>query len=227
MTMAETSEPTIDEWVPRQQKIAKPNFGYYRQSNGYITVAQTSPMEEMNYMKLDRCIRMPEYGSFDMTTEYAAHHPFELLFINGGAKEMPVEQVLELGFHVSAPIIPRCRQRLDQMHRGHDSSCYPGIKVTFPQLADADTTVYPCTTEGCNRSRSGNELPSAEALKNHTTVMHSDDSKSVKNGSAIGQAIVEGLRAAGIGQNLNSVLSKIKLTEVQKAELIKLGIEVE
>src|SRR6185369_254643 len=75
------------------------------------------------------------YGQFDMTTAYAANHPFELLFLNGGAGEFSKQQVLENGWQINPPRLPICGQALTQYHKGHNADCWARERyVTFPQL---------------------------------------------------------------------------------------------
>ena len=89
MTMTELDREVLQR--PSVQNI-KPTYGYYRQPNGWVKPAVVTAMEELKYRR-EGWTPLPQYGRFDMGTGYAADHPLELLFINGGAKELLLEQI--------------------------------------------------------------------------------------------------------------------------------------
>lgn len=227
--MSSQAEIAVDINDP-QIRRASPGFGYYRQPNGYITVSVTSAMERMNYME-EGWQPLTQYGSFDMATEYMANHPFEPLFMQGGAGELPLRQVIDNGFHVKAPIIPRCGQPLGPTHKRHSDRCWPGKAVVFPQLPE-DTPKFPCRFEGCNRSLPGSELPTKSALDRHETVMHKEERGDITTGNVLGEAIVKGLanimtKSTNLDTpEISSILAGMKLTEAQKLYLLKNGIQL-
>ena len=101
----------------------RPAFGYYRQPNGWITVSPATELEELKYRK-EGWEPLTRYGRFDMAAEYAAGHPLEWLFMQGGAHELPVAQVIEMGFATWPPEVPGCGLALNQYHTRHFPSCW-------------------------------------------------------------------------------------------------------
>jgi hypothetical protein len=67
------------------------------------------------------------YGAFDMAA-YTVNHPFEGLFMFGGAKEMSVDQVLETGLYIGCRRWP-C-QGMETGGRGY------GDRLDEPEGAD-------------------------------------------------------------------------------------------
>lgn len=234
------TQPDLDTIAAEEGgKIAKPNFGYYKQPNGYITVSQISPMERLRYLE-EGWTWMREYGSFDMTSEYTASNPFELLFMNGGAGEMPVEQIMELGFNIHPPMIPRCRQGISQYHKGHRRNCFPRVPVTFPQIMTKES--FPCRFSSCNRSQPENAFPSEAGRNQHESVMHKEETGNIRTGEALGDNIVKGLAALFGGQKpqmapqakvtpasipLLEALGKIEFTSEQLEQMAAMGIKLE
>ena len=157
-------------------------WGYYRQPNGWITIAIVTPMEKMNYVN-EGWQHLSQYGLVELTTKYAADHPFETLFFHGGAKEMPVDQIQEMGFGLNPPVLPSCSQRLNQYHKKHSPSCWVNMKpVKFPQLAGIELPSYPC--HHCA------EIRATEAgRESHETVVHKKDMGDLKMAEALAGAL--------------------------------------
>ena len=170
------------------QPMIRPTFGYYRQPNGWITVSPATELEELSYRK-EGWTPLPRYGRVEMTNEYMSEHPFELLFIGGGAKEMPIQQVIEMGFALEPPDIPACKQRIDQLHKHHLVSCWEGAQpVHFPQLEG--TVVpgpFPCTV--CNRL-----LPTEKAKDQHENVAHRPEKSDIRTGQTLAESLAAALR---------------------------------
>jgi len=99
----------------------QPNYGYYRQPNGWITMSVVTQLEELQYRR-EGWTPLSQYGRFEMSSVYEANHPFEALFMQGGAVEMCLEQIVELGYHLNPPIMPSCGRVLHQYHRAHDET---------------------------------------------------------------------------------------------------------
>ena len=162
-------------------------WGYYRQPDGWIGVAITTQIERLQYME-EGWIPMPEYGLVEMTTKWATDHPLETLFINGGAKELPLEQVVEMGLHIYPPKMPNCGRRLNQYHKLHGVRCWVGARpVQFPQLEGLDIQPFKC--RHCKEIRA-----TEEGLQNHETVAHKTEKGDVKMGEALAAALTQGLR---------------------------------
>ncbi len=214
------------EYDPPETAQVKPIFGYYKQPNGWVTVAVTSPMERLYYLE-EGWTYLRQYGLFDMNGGYTADHPLELLFINGGAKELPLDQVIEMGFHVKAPQIPRCRMAITQNHKKHNTRCFPMVDVVFPQLEDVRTEVYPCFDESCRRSQPGQEFPTLAAKKNHEAVMHKEDKSNMGLGKVLAESLLKGMGKQPVsGEGALSVLVDAGLTMAQRKALAEAGFNV-
>lgn len=205
------------------------NFGYYRQPNGDITVSQISPMERMAYIE-DGWEWLRQYGTFDMTSEYAANHPYELLFMLGGAKEMPESQVVEMGFNIHPPKIPTCKMALTGRHKRHSANCTPYISVVFPQVTSV--TPYPCSFDDCTRATPEGAFSNKKALAQHESVMHKEAIGITRTGEVLGDSIIRGL-ANIMGNNpaptaknsgIIDALNKMEFTPEQKAQMASMGI---
>ena len=162
----------------------QPTYGYYKQANGWITVSTITLLEKANYTSRGwRCLE--QYGAFDMTP-YVANHPFEALFMFGGAHEMPAEQVLQTGLYMNPPLVPRCRQHITQFHRGHTRACWAGAQpVEFPQMAELPPVrVGPFPCEFCPR-----ELPTREGRAQHQSVAHQEELSSLRTGQSLAAAL--------------------------------------
>ncbi len=119
-------------------------YGYYRQDDGWITVSLATDLEETVFRRKG-WEPLKQYGRVEMAGSYAVNHPLEALFQAGGAKELPVDQIIEMGLHLSKPLIPVCGQRLDQYHKRHSGDCWEGAEpVEFPQLENPPDAVK-CT----------------------------------------------------------------------------------
>lgn len=187
-----------------------PTFGYYRQSNGWITVSPATQLEEIAYQK-QGWQPLTRYGRVEMTSEYMAEHPFEVLFMKGGAKEMPVEQVIELGFAINPPLLPGCNSRIDQFHKHHTSVCWEDARPTvFPQLIDVSVDSFLCTI--CNRT-----FATAKAKEQHERVIHQPEKSDMRTGQTLADALVKGLRGEAFQANENlstpSIETSSDLTE--------------
>lgn len=165
----------------------RPTFGYYRQPNGWITVSPITDLEQLAYIK-EGWQPLSKYGAVEMTSAYMAEHPFELLFLRGGASEMPIDQVIGLGFAMNPPIVPSCGRRIDQFHKLHNANCWDDAKpVNFPQLEGLDIVSFPCTL--CSRV-----LPTTKARDQHESVAHKDEKGDIRTGEVLAAAMVKGLR---------------------------------
>lgn len=157
-------------------------WGYYRQPNGWITTAITTTLERMSYIQ-EGWTPLPQYGLVELTTKWSADHPLEALFIAGGAKELPIDQIIESGMHLNLPLIPVCGRRLNQYHKLHGPGCWIGAQpVRFPQLEGMDVPAWPC--RHCTEIRA-----TEEGRKNHETVAHKEDKGDIKMAEALAAAL--------------------------------------
>lgn len=189
------------------QKI-KPTFGYYRQPNKWITVSPVTRLERVAYIE-QGWEHLGAYGAFDMTP-YVANHPLEGLFMFGGAKELPVDQIQQMGFHITPPMVPVCKQHITQFHRSHSAACWRGAKpVEFPQLAGMTLEKYPC--EFCERT-----LPTAPARKQHQQVAHKEELSNIQSGRSLADAIATA-KPVEAQPDVNALLERIARLEKQLA----------
>lgn len=166
----------------------QPTYGYYRQPNGWITVSPITRMERIKYEERG-WKHLGQYGAFDMTP-YGANHPLEALFMFGGASELPVEQVIQMGLYFDSPLVPRCRQHITQFHRAHSDACWQGAQpVVFPQMAGVPASrLGPFQCEFCSR-----KLPTAQAKEQHQAVAHKDRLGNIQTGKSLGESLAEAL----------------------------------
>lgn len=164
----------------------RPTMGYYRQPNGWITMGVTTELEELNYRR-QGWEPLPQYGRFDMTAEYAANHPLELLFMKGGAKELSLDQILSSGFHLNPPVVPVCGLALTQYHKSHISTCWIGAQpIRFPQLEGKEYPGFQCNF--CDRPL----FPTEKARDQHASVMHKDEQGDIRTGQVLADALIRG-----------------------------------
>ena len=157
---------------------------------------------------------LPQYGKFDMGTGYAADHPLELLFINGGAKELCEEQIRQQGLYMSPPLIPLCKQPLTQYHRRHAPSCWAGATpVVFPQLAGM-TGLGPFECRFCGVAKA-----TVEARDQHEGVMHKEEKSDIRTGETLADGLIKGLKpeAPAIDAGIDALLKRINALEAQLA----------
>lgn len=166
-------------------------YGYYRQPNGWITVSPMTTIDVARYQE-EGWTPLRQYGFVEMNSEYAADHPLEVLFMFGGAKELPVEQIIGMALHLNPPVVPSCGRRLDQNHKHHSRDCWVNAQpVSFPQLTDAPDGL-PCRF--CERP----PFPTEAAREQHEAVVHKDERGEIRTGETLAGALVRGLRGAPV-----------------------------
>lgn len=178
--------------MPEPTALMKPlllTYGFYRQPNGWITVSPATDIEELKYRR-EGWEPLPQYGRVEMVSEYAVDHPLEWLFVQGGAKELPVDQVIEMALHLTPPLMPTCGRRLDQDHKRHLATCWEGAQpVSFPQL-DGEYLSFQCRF--CTRDPFSTE----EAREQHEGVMHKEEKSDIRTGETLADSLTRGLRDA-------------------------------
>ena len=188
-----TMPDVLDNVGNQQGQNIAPTYGYYRKSDGWITFSPNTATARMRYME-EGWEYLHAYGAFDVTP-YTIGHPFEGLFMFGGAKEMPVEQVLQTGLYIApTPLMPVCRQHLTQYHRAHNAGCWRGAKrVEFPQLAGlAPERIGPFPCNFCDR-----KLPTEQAKTQHQSVAHTQPVGNLQLGQALGDTLAAALKSIG------------------------------
>jgi hypothetical protein len=169
---------------------------------GEIQAVDASPMELMK--KINRgIVVLNDYGQFG-SSAYYMDHPFEPLFQAGGAREMAVAQIVELGYHLRPPLVPTCERHVGDAkeHLTHSGApgagsakaqgCWRGARpVHFPQLEGrSQLFAAPDECEYCGRD----DFATARSLKQHQDVMHNDR----RQQQQLGEAIVNGLQRTGV-----------------------------
>src|SRR3990167_278702 len=195
-----TMPDVLDNVGNQQGRNIAPTYGYYRQPNGWITLSPNTATARMRYME-EGWEYLHAYGAFDITP-YTIGHPFEGLFMFGGAKELPVEQVLQTGLYIApTPLVPVCRQHLTQYHRAHNAGCWRGAKrVEFPQLAGVPPEAMgPFICEFCPLDSKGEKrkLPTAQARTQHQSVAHKEPLGNTQLGQALGDSLAAALKSIG------------------------------
>ena len=164
------------------------NFGFYRLPDGSVQPADADPTEMVKRMR-EGWQPLEEYGLF-IWGVYYAEHPLEVLFQRGGASELSPAYVREMGFDHSPPLIPVCDLTAADRHgqrrtAGHIEACWRGAQsVSFPQL-EGETSDGPHGCRYCDRK----DLPTTEALSQHESVMHKDQTQTAELGHAIAQGV--------------------------------------
>lgn len=174
-----------------------PTHMYYRQPNGWITSGKAAPIEQTSFVE-EGWLPLRQYGRLDVQYEYIGEHPYEVLFMRGGAKEMSVNQVIEAGFWLESPIIPGCNIALNPIHPYHTEECWLNKQsVEFPQVPVNTPKSYDC--HFCER-----KLPTIIAREKHEGVMHREEKGELRTGDALATSLIRGLK----GSNSEIVTSK-------------------
>lgn len=199
-----TSEKTIFDEI---RQIGSGDYQYYRHADGTLDFGQIGKKRCYESAHLlegweplggptARAAARADYGVFDLH-EYYLENPFEVLFMRGGAVEMPVKQIVELGYHLRPPRIPRCGLQVGAEHKRasgtmlHLPICWRGARtVEFPQLA-GKTHADPGECPFCERD----DFPHAKSRNQHVRVLHRDEMREM----SLADAIVRGVQAAQAG----------------------------
>jgi hypothetical protein len=219
------SEKTLTTTEPNSV-IADEGMVYCRFPSGEIQAVDASPMELMK--KINRGIQvLNDYGQFGSSVYYM-DHPYEPLFQAGGAHELSVEQVINLGYHHHPPIVPTCEQHVGvtKEHLSHvgrpgagsakAQGCWRGARaVRFPQLDGIEVPEAPEECEYCGRD----DLATVQALKQHQAVMHNDRQQQ----QLLGAAIVSGLQQTGVVSSSHGGVDVQTIASVVAATLETMG----
>lgn len=214
----------------------QPRFSYYRQPNGWITCAVNTELEEMKYRK-EGWEPLLQYGRFDMANEYGANHPLEWLFQQGGAKELPLDQVIEMGLYYNLEPVPTCGLPVYQYHARHLARCWVNAKpVEFPQLEGMEIE-GPFSCRFCDEKK-----PTTRARDQHESVAHKTEKGDVRTGEVLANALLRGgMQAAAtpappifqvtepetLAEKAMKALSGVGLTKKQRDALEAAGIPLE
>jgi len=198
--------------------IADQGLAYCRFPGGEIVACDASPMELMK--KINRgVVVLNDYGQFG-SSAYYMDHPFEPLFQAGGAREMGMQQIVDLGYHLRPPLVPTCERHVGDAkdHLAHSGAagagspkaqgCWRGAApVFFPQLEGRTLPPAPDECEFCGRD----DFATERALKQHQDVMHNDR----RQQQQLGEAIVSGLQQTGVvssGTDASAIAAAVAAT---------------
>lgn len=217
------------EHVHNIQRGIQPTHMYYRQPNGWITVGAATFIERARFMG-EGWQPLDAYGRFDMANVWSANNPHVTLFQFGGAKEMPLDQIIAHGYYHKAPLVPTCGMALTERHK-HDGFCYQDARpARFPQLEDV-AIEGPFACHFCNR----NDLATPEALHQHEMVAHKKEKESILTGSVLADHLIKGLQPSGTiritdapsaprAEETLNVLAEVGLTKKQIQALQAAGL---
>lgn len=172
-------------------ETVRPSWGYYRQPNGWLTGSPATEIEELKYRR-EGWEPLLQYGRFMMDNDYMADHPFEPLFIRGGAHEFSLEQIVQSGFHLKPPVVPTCGRPLHQYHPIHRATCWVGAKpVVFPQLDGKQFEDFSCRF--CGEAKATKQV-----RDQHEAVAHKKEQGEVRTGEALAAALLKGLQGVSV-----------------------------
>jgi hypothetical protein len=140
----------------------KGQHGYYKKADGWVVVASTTPSNRRDY-EYKGFVYLHQYGEFTNGSAQPraasrerdargnpwnpALEPWRLIFQRGGAKEFPIDQIIEYRWHIRPPY----------------------KEVTFPQLAGLEITNYGCPECDKGVFASLNPREAAIQLRTHLT----------------------------------------------------------
>jgi hypothetical protein len=198
--------------------IADQGLMYCRMPSGEVVACDSSDSELMKKIKRG-WVALNDYGQFG-SSAYYMDHPYEPLFQAGGAREMSVAQVIELGYHLRPPIVPTCERHVGDskdhlMHSGAPGAssakaqgCWRGAQpVHFPQLDGVSLPERPDECEYCGRD----DFATVRSIKQHQDVMHNDR----RQQQQLGEAIVSGLQHTGVvsaGTDASAIAAAVAAT---------------
>lgn len=177
------------------------DYIYYRQPNGFLTMGHVGKNNiQMHKYQDEGWTPLRDYGQFDFPKPYYVDHPFEVLFLRGGAHEMSLEQIRALGYDRTPPILPRCNLALGAEHAGptgrplHFQRCWMGAQaVVFPQLEGVEIIQVP-RCEFCER----NDFTSARAREQHMRVLHVEELREISTAremaAGVRDAVIAGVQ---------------------------------
>lgn len=172
---------------------------YVRNPLGEVVAVDASDNEIMKKVRRG-WVPLFEYGQFG-SSSYYMDHPYEPLFQAGGAKELAVEHVISMGYHLRPPLVPTCGLHVGQSkehltHTGapngrnaRERGCWDRAKsAEFPQLVGVEI-VQPAECEYCGRD----DFATERALAQHKAVMHVERTHQAE----LADGIVAGLVSSG------------------------------
>lgn len=165
----------------------RPSHVYYLDAKGWVTMGPATRIERSK-LEDEGWKPIPGIPAFDVAHFWTANHPFETLFQFQGAKYMPVQQIVEMGYHFNPPLVVACGQPQTEKHN-HDGKCYEGARsVVFPQLRGLELE-GPFICEYCARDN----LATKKAFDQHMEVAHKDERGDLRTGNALASHLAQAL----------------------------------
>ena len=133
--MTDISETLVNESdgqraVPMKRGLA--DFGYYRRDDGWIVYDSFQEFAILDAARWKNMLALRKYGTFRLD-QLSVHRPYDHLFRQGGAKEMPLEQLTEERW--AYPVWPNERRRPDYYKVDGQPVDFPQLRgVTLPEL---------------------------------------------------------------------------------------------
>lgn len=161
-------------------------MGYWRKPDGWVILSQYG--DNGTEKKLDRdFVRLGKYGTYSSSAIAQDKDPLLPLVLKDGLRELPAEQIKNLGWHrVPDRTAKRSHREVHAMVQAtmqrQGCSREEAVAVVMPQTQGYDMTDHHCVP--CNNR----PFPTSAALQNHTTVMHKDALQSESIGKAVAAA---------------------------------------
>ncbi len=148
---------------------------------------------------------LDQYGSYHQFFRYYSENPYEPLLQRGGAHEMSVKQLREMGYDHSPPKVPTCGLGMNEFGHGgrpkafeHTRACWKGAQPAhFPQL-DGLPMEPPALCDFCDDNL---RYPTTKAREQHVRVMHKDELQAARQGKEVAAALANALRGMGMQMN--------------------------
>jgi hypothetical protein len=196
---------------------------YYRLPNGWIGVGAVGVSGQEMYRMMRRGWQpLSKYGKFNWDPYYL-DHPFEVLIQNGGADEIPFEQLEAMGYLFDPPLIPVCGKKVgradDRLHRQHDPyTCWNGAQpARFPQLEGRSLPAIDDLL--CHFCNNGERYPTIKSRDQHVRVMHNEILQTVAQGKTVADSIVEAFERMQMGTTGRFVCPECNAPEKTIADL--------
>ena len=158
--------------------------GYWRRPDGWICIHGMGASELRASIQVGRA-PLVAYGEFDMANGRGGWNPqqdpYRWLLEHGGIGELPVDQVLQLGWHRTPhPFLAQQVQQLQRSGVSRDEA----IRVVIPQLRGVELEDHPCIL--CP----GRAPFNSEANLRSHEIIHREDVRQRELGRSIQDAIL-------------------------------------
>lgn len=191
--------PWTTRWTGANRDVPMPlgtggGYVYRRDRDGWIRLGPSSRTDQERFLILGDTF-LPQYGEHEGGPDVMGRE-YDMLFRLGGQKEMPVEQVIQMGFASKAPVV-------DGKPIWVDSPV-----EAFPQLEGVDVPqMRKCRY--CSR-----ELWLDEQEQSHVSVMHADRIAAFEQANAIASGMAEAVAVGKASVQETPVIERPKAAMV-------------